>query len=41
MQEVEREVEEEQPGRKAKKRKVVAMEYCYEAELEGEPPLLL
>jgi len=32
---VEKEVEEEVPGKKSRKRTVRQMEYCYEAELEG------
>ena len=36
MQEVEKEVAEEVPGKKSRKRTIREMEYCYEAELEGE-----
>lgn len=36
MQEVEKEVAEEVPGKKSRKRTMREMEYCYEAELEGE-----
>lgn len=36
MQEVEKEVEEHEPGKKPKKKTITAMEYLYEADLEGK-----
>ena len=36
LQEVEKEVTDEQPGKKPKMRKITVMEYLYEQELEGE-----
>ncbi len=38
-QEVEREVEEAEPGGRKRKRRVHAVEYCHEPELEGARPL--
>ena len=35
LQEVEKEIEEHEPGRKPKKKTITAMEYLYEADLEG------
>ena len=40
LQEVEKEVVEEEPGMKPKKQKVMVMDYLYEQELEGGPVLL-
>lgn len=37
-QEVEKELEEAEPGKKPKKRAVMVTEYLYEAELEGTSP---
>ena len=41
VQEVEKEVVEDVPGKKSRKRTLREMEYCYEAELEGAhlPPV--
>ena len=36
LQEVEKEITDEQPGMRPKKRKITVMEYLYEQELEGE-----
>lgn len=36
MQEVEKEITDEQPGKRPKKRIVTVMEYLYEQELEGD-----
>ena len=36
LQEVEKEITDEQPGMRPKKRKTTVMEYLYEQELEGE-----